>query len=191
MKRIGILLVAAAAAIPHVDTFFRMPCSGPLLLERADPIVNPGAVSDHLHNIVGGNGFNFSMSYADARESTCSTCKAKADKSNYWIPQLYVKARNGSFHGVGNGGATIYYLQRREPPTEELLPFPEGFRMLAGDSKLRAPGSSPQQKAISFACLGGNAPNGGTTAYIPNSKCPKYVSGFRMPMAATDEKKWA
>ncbi|KAF8244032.1 WSC-domain-containing protein [Wilcoxina mikolae CBS 423.85] len=152
--------------LPYADAFFRMPCAGPLLMERADPIVNPGAVASHLHNIVGGNGFNYSMTYEGTQASTCSTCKAKADKSNYWVPDLYVKAKNGSFHNVGNNGATIYYLQRRDTPTEELIPFPKGFRMLAGDPMLR---SSNGGKAVSFACLGGTS---GETPSIPNSKCP-------------------
>jgi hypothetical protein len=86
---------------------------------------------------------------------------------------LCSKAKNGSFHNVGNGGATIYYLQRRNTPTEELLPFPAGFRMLAGDPMRRSlDGAGIEQKGISFACLGGNNPAGGQTATIPNYKCP-------------------
>jgi hypothetical protein len=82
-------------------------------------------------------------------------------------PDLYVKAKNGSFHNVGNSGATIYYLQRRETLAQELVPFPKGFRMLAGDPMLRSAGSAGN--GTSFACLGGTS---GETAYIPNSKCP-------------------
>ncbi|KAA8912018.1 hypothetical protein FN846DRAFT_1019385 [Sphaerosporella brunnea] len=162
----------AASSFPTAQAFFRMPCSGPLLRERADPIVNPGTVSSHLHNIVGGNGFDFSMTYQKTQAASCSTCKAKADKSNYWIPDLYVKAKNGSYHNVGNGGATIYYLQRRDSPTEELLPFPAGFRMLAGDPMRRSlDGAGIEQKGISFACLGGNTKEGQTPT-IPNYTCP-------------------
>ncbi|KAF8244149.1 WSC-domain-containing protein [Wilcoxina mikolae CBS 423.85] len=169
--KFSVSLVAAIAAsfLPGANAFFRMPCAGPLLLERADPIVNPSTVSDHLHNIVGGNGFNFSMTYDTAVASTCSSCMAKVDKSNYWVPNLYVKAKNGSFHNVANGGATIYYLQRRGSPDEELVPFPKGFRMFAGDPMLRAPGTSHEQKAVSFSCLGGLAKD---TPDIPNAKCP-------------------
>jgi len=36
------------------SAFFRMPCPGRIVTERADPIVNPGAVSGHVHTISGG-----------------------------------------------------------------------------------------------------------------------------------------
>jgi hypothetical protein len=84
-------------------------------------------------------------------------------------PNLYFKAKNGSFHNVANGGATIYYLQRKVYPSEELVPFPKDFRMFAGDPMLRGPSISHAQKAVSFACLGGLTKD---TPYIPNSKCP-------------------
>ena len=36
------------------SAFFRMPCPGHIVTERADPIVNPGGVSGHVHTISGG-----------------------------------------------------------------------------------------------------------------------------------------
>lgn len=112
MKFSGCLTtVAAYLLLPAAGAYFRLTCAGPLLLERyraliillslphshyltafarlmedrSDPIVYPGQVASHLHNIVGGNAFNFSMTYEEAAASTCSSCKAKADKSNYWV----------------------------------------------------------------------------------------------------------
>lgn len=95
-----------------------MPCPGRLVTERADPIVSPGAISGHVHTISGGNGFNFSMDYAQARASTCSSCPITADLSNYWTPKLYYQTQNGSFIDVPQagdgegvyGGMTVYYL---------------------------------------------------------------------------------
>lgn len=73
--------------------------------------MNPGKVSGHAHTIMGGNAFGFTMTYADTQKSTCSSCKVTKDKSNYWVPNLYYKAKNGSFISVGqSGGGTIYYL---------------------------------------------------------------------------------
>lgn len=65
-----------------------------------------------------GNGFDFTMTYADARSSECSSCPIKQDLSNYWTPSLYYMAENGTFESVvqsgsgdGNyGGMTVYYL---------------------------------------------------------------------------------
>ncbi len=94
-----------------VAAFFRLPCTSPLVRDRVDPIVNPGAVSGHLHTIMGGNGFSDSMTFQSARASTCSSCRVRADMSNYWVPSLYYRARNGSFIPVEQvGGALIYYL---------------------------------------------------------------------------------
>jgi Domain of unknown function (DUF1996) len=98
------------ALVDPASAFFRMPCSNPLVVERADPVVNPGAISGHVHTIMGGSGFGFSMDYAQARAAACSTCFVQQDKSNYWVPSLYFHAANGSFISVPqSGGATIYY----------------------------------------------------------------------------------
>lgn len=36
------------------SAFFRVPCPGRIVTERADPIVSPGSVSGHVHTISGG-----------------------------------------------------------------------------------------------------------------------------------------
>ncbi|KAF8467322.1 hypothetical protein BDZ91DRAFT_771969 [Kalaharituber pfeilii] len=168
---------AASAALAVVlfssmtNAFFRLPCSRPVVVDRLDPIVNPGKVSGHLHTIMGGNGFAPTMDYAQARNSTCSTCSVKQDLSNYWTPTLYIQNQNGSFHPVKQvGGALVYYLQRRGSG-EKLQAFPEGFRMLAGDPFLRSFSGTPEQKAVSFACLDYNNPSPETPGF-PTKNCP-------------------
>lgn len=114
--------LAALLASP-VTAYWRMPCPGRVLTERIDPIVNPGAIASHVHTVSGGNGFNFTMDYADARASECSSCPIKQDLSNYWTPKLYYHAKNGSFIDVPQvgdyngiygsdtfGGMNVYYL---------------------------------------------------------------------------------
>lgn len=56
--------------------------SSRLFDQRADPVVNPGAAAGHVHTITGGSGFNFSMTYDDARASQCSTCNIKQGKQH-------------------------------------------------------------------------------------------------------------
>ena len=100
----------------------RFSCSK-LVIERLDPLVNPGVVgTPHNHQIVGGNSFNASMDPAvmdPAAESTCTSCTFSEDFSNYWTANLYFQARNGSFKRVpqlvnlglgGNEGVTVYYI---------------------------------------------------------------------------------
>lgn len=55
----------------------RFQCSQ-LVIDRIDPLVQPGQTpSTHLHQIVGGNSFNASMTpleYDPATKSSCTTC---------------------------------------------------------------------------------------------------------------------
>jgi len=107
---LGALGLLALAASP-VTAFWRLPCKAPVVVERADPILNPGAASPHLHTIMGGNGFGFNMDYAQTQTSQCSSCTVQKDFSNYWTPNLWYQAENGSFTNVPQvGGALVYYL---------------------------------------------------------------------------------
>ncbi|KAF5318930.1 hypothetical protein D9611_013661 [Ephemerocybe angulata] len=47
-------VITAALAIHGAQALIRFPCSQ-LVTERLDPLVTPGQVSPHLHQIVGGN----------------------------------------------------------------------------------------------------------------------------------------
>ncbi|RPA86979.1 WSC domain-containing protein [Ascobolus immersus RN42] len=146
--------LAILTFVPHATAFWRMPCEAPVLIERSDPIVNPGQVSSHLHTIMGPNSFDFTMSYDDARKkATCSTCRVEQDRSAYWTPNLWFKAQNGSFTPVPQvGGGLIYYMQRRHG-TEKVHAFPPGFRMLAGNPMVRSFKNTQASKAISYACI--------------------------------------
>ncbi|OCL01175.1 WSC-domain-containing protein [Cenococcum geophilum 1.58] len=171
-----LVLGLVTSLVAPTSAFFRMSCPGRLVRERLDPIVNPGAVSGHLHTISGGAGFGPSMTYAQARSAACSSCEIKEDFSNYWTPQLFYHAQNGSFIpvpvvGDGNdqhGGMTVYYLQRGNSG-EKLHAFPEGFRMLAGDPFKRNFTGGLDAQAVNFACLGADKPE---TNGFPNYNCP-------------------
>ncbi len=89
--------LALAAAAP-CRAYLRVGCAT-LSVRRLDPLVEPGAVpSAHLHQIVGGNGFNATMDPAEdvgerATCTTCTTCSFSEDFSNYWTAVLYSRAR--------------------------------------------------------------------------------------------------
>jgi hypothetical protein len=170
--------LAAALAAPAA-AFFRIPCPGRIVTERADPIVSSGSVAGHVHSISGGNGFKFDMDYADARASTCSSCPIKQDLSNYWTPSLYYQFQNGSFQNVKQsgdgqgiyGGMTVYYLQRPGPNKDALKAFPEGFRMLAGNPLKRNHTNDFASQAVSFVCLD-YTHGSSTTDGLPTKSCP-------------------
>ncbi len=94
-----------------------------LVIERLDPLVNPGMLqSTHVHQIVGGNSFNATMTpvdYDPSVKSTCTTCTFSEDFSNYWTANIYFRAKNGSYRRVpqmvnlglkGSQGVTVYYI---------------------------------------------------------------------------------
>ncbi|KAK8058522.1 hypothetical protein PG994_008970 [Apiospora phragmitis] len=119
MKRLLVSSIAALATLSNA--LVRFQCSQ-LVIERLDPLVNPGMVpSAHVHQIVGGNSFNATMDPKKDMpgESTCTTCSFAEDFSNYWTAVLYFKARNGTYKRVpqtsqiqgAQGGITVYYMQ--------------------------------------------------------------------------------
>ncbi|RMZ74765.1 hypothetical protein DV737_g5758, partial [Chaetothyriales sp. CBS 132003] len=172
MSRFEPLALLALLASPAA-AFWRLPCKSPIVVERLDPIVSPGAVSGHAHTIMGGNGFAPTMDYNSTQASTCSSCTVTGDNSNYWVPNLYYQAEDGHFESVDQvGGATVYYLQRGDTG-EQLQAFPPGFRMISGSPNKRSSGDDFASQAISYNCLGtSNAETGG----FPDYNCP---SGLR------------
>jgi len=82
------------------------------------------------------------MDYAQAQSSTCSTVPVKADKSNYWMPNLYFQdPNNGSFIRVPEQPYhKIYYKYSKSDATYDtsIQEFPKGFRMIAGDMTYRS-----------------------------------------------------
>jgi hypothetical protein len=105
----------------------RFACSQ-LVVDRVDPIVNPGLTyTPHLHQIVGGNSFVVDMpadSHDLVAQSSCTSCSYKEDFSNYWTAVMFFKAKNGTYKRVpqvGNGGPQgkllnkggldVYYIQ--------------------------------------------------------------------------------
>ena len=103
---------ALAEAIPQFGggsgglTMLRFGCPQ-VVIDRLDPLVNPGSVpSPHVHQIVGGNAFNATMTTGDvSAAASCTTCQFSEDFSNYWTANVYFKAKNGTFKRVPQGGA--------------------------------------------------------------------------------------
>ncbi|KAH8899999.1 hypothetical protein GQ53DRAFT_816033 [Thozetella sp. PMI_491] len=156
-------LVVAVLAVPGALSqvksqgkgILRFGCSQ-ITIERLDPLVQPGSIpSAHVHQVVGGNGFNATMeSGADiSKLADCTTCSFAEDFSNYWTANVYFRARNGSYKRVPQvsnrfldgeaGGMTVYYFP--QDLRSVVTAFKPGFRMFAGDPSLRdAKGQSPK-----------------------------------------------
>lgn len=172
------LSLAALLPVP-VDAFWRMPCPSRLLDQRMDPLIAPGVVSAHVHQIAGGNGFGYTETFEDARSSSCTSCPITADYSNYWSPTLYYEGQDGTFTKASQmdtpgslGGMTVYYLQRGGPNNDTLLAFPEGFRMIAGNPFKRNFTNDFAADAISFVCLDYDGGSSSPMQALPTTPCP-------------------
>jgi len=156
----------------------RFQCSQ-LVIDRLDPLVNPGSVpSPHLHQIVGGNSFNASMDPAThdlPTASTCTTCTFTEDFSNYWTAVLYFRARNGTFKRVpqlpnqglrGNGGITVYYIPSSDASTK-VTAFKPGFRMLVGDASRRSAGNDHK---VCHRCMPASGDNSNLNCASPDGQ---------------------
>ncbi|TFK39534.1 hypothetical protein BDQ12DRAFT_650069 [Crucibulum laeve] len=183
-------LLSVVLVTPFSHALIRFPCSQ-LVTERFDPLVTPGIVSPHLHQIIGANAFNLSIPSAyDPATASCTTCRFKEDKSNYWTAVLYFKHPNGTFMrvpqmanqyvGSPNGGMTVYYIQ--PPNGAKVTSFPRGFRMISGDPFIRnntwIPPNTAVSRALTFRCFSDNfgnnngSPGAGTdTVNLPKQKC--------------------
>lgn len=94
------LALALAASAPS-QAALRFGC-GTVSIQRLDPLVEPGKTpSAHLHQIVGGNAFNATMSGDIGNQGTCTTCTFSEDFSNYWTAVMFFKhPTNGSYKRV-------------------------------------------------------------------------------------------
>jgi hypothetical protein len=95
-----------------------------------DAIVFPGQPGrSHLHDFI-GNRTTDAFSTAESLRAGTTTCNREADRAAYWVPTLYegelrvpVKVKRG---------IAAYHAGQRD--VRSIQPFPEGFRMIAGDS---------------------------------------------------------
>ncbi|KAI0150827.1 hypothetical protein GGR57DRAFT_184433 [Xylariaceae sp. FL1272] len=187
-----VILTALLAQASNAQQMIRFGCSQ-LVIERVDPLVNPGvAISPHVHQVVGGNSFNSSM-YPDSHdlvaESTCTSCTFAEDFSNYWTAVMYFRARNGTYKRVPQfanvgiravGGVTVYYIPPYDGKTN-VTAFKPGFRMLVGDAQLQT--ATGMQRQLCHRCyessdnagvagLSGGAPcTGSDSQSFPTGMC--------------------
>lgn len=108
-KKTVVAAAAAMAAMPATQAqIFTVNCA-PLTVQRADPIVQPGGLSGHVHAVVGGTAFQFTMDENTAVNAKETTCDKILDQSNYWQPQLYHQNKDGKFEMVEFQGAVSIY----------------------------------------------------------------------------------
>jgi hypothetical protein len=121
-----------------------------------DPIVFPGLPgASHMHSFLGNSSTGASTTTDTLLSNAGSSCKPAEDLSAYWIPSLYE-------HGqvVEPKDVTVYYGSRLID-SAQTVPFPQGFRMIAGDAKLQVP--TPAGSVNQFYCAGAGGEIGRST----------------------------
>jgi len=165
-------IVLLLSAIHFSDAYWLMGANNNLVTERLDPVVVPGAVSPHVHTVVGGSNFGPIVTTAGLRNSQCTSLPIAEDKSNYWFPSLYFEWKNGSFSSV-DVGVVIYYLF--SDTSGVTTAFPDDFRMVSGTPTLRSyNASSYAQQAVTFLCLDFNGVSSRHNE-LPTGQCPSGV----------------
>jgi hypothetical protein len=130
-------MTGAASAAKDSRTFavLRFTNKG-LVTTRADPIVQPGGPSGHVHNVLGGSGFSFTSTGEDLLKSNCSTALVKGDYSNYWYPTIYFHDQaTGLFEYVDVYYSNLYYFF--EATNDDIKAFPVGLQMVSGNAQTR------------------------------------------------------
>lgn len=147
-------------------------------VERADPILSPGTISQHTHQFFGSNAFAPNMSYESLLNSGCTTVADSSnraityDSSVYWHPAMFVKSNDGSgdWLKVPMNGHKLYYKDAGSTQDTKRDPFefPDNFRMLTGNAMMRAPYTDVQQQNITqWICHDSSGTNQGTFGGFP------------------------
>ena len=122
-----------------------------------DPIVHPGHPGgSHLHDFFGSTATDAS-STAESLLGTASSCQTLADTAAYWAPTLL----DGD-EPVEPGRLFAYYRRPAFAPPDEIVAYPLGFAMVAGDAQSAQPqptdivawhcGASSQWSAAPVTC---------------------------------------
>ncbi|MCY1141853.1 DUF1996 domain-containing protein [Actinoplanes sp. Pm04-4] len=112
-----------------------------------DPIVLPGLPgASHMHSFVGNKKLDAYTTAGDLMKFTASTCKPAQDHSAYWVPTLY---DNATGKPVETTGFRVYYRSLRDS-SGDVMPMPNGLRMIAGDAKKKTP--TPRGAQGQFYC---------------------------------------
>ncbi|KAL7007560.1 hypothetical protein EMMF5_003024 [Cystobasidiomycetes sp. EMM_F5] len=150
------LLLAVLGASPDVSAVnmgnrFVFQINRPLLTARLDPNVNPGAISQHVHRVVGGSAFNPNYDPVAYRKANCSTVPAQADKVNYdsntkkqtYSPMWAQTRVYYNFPQLNSGSGPGTYVE----------PFPDNFQMIAGNpAKKTGGGYSQEDLSVFYYC---------------------------------------
>lgn len=120
-----------------------------------DPIVHPGrSGASHLHDFFGSRAVDESSTGVSLLGSE-TTCDLAADTASYWSPAVFVDGEK-----VDPVVATAYYRAAVGIDGGDVVPFPTGLAMIAGD---QSSSSSQPVEITGWACGGSSR----RTSFVP------------------------
>lgn len=178
--------LAALAATAAAQQFVQYtPGGDDTAVERIDPIITPGGIAGHVHQLFGANRLSPVLTYESLQQSDCTTVGAadgtgnSQDKSIYWHPAMYAQKKDGSgFMKIPTNGHKFYYKNAGSGEPREPFEFPQGFRMIAGNPFMRgpAPADGGRQNITQWICHSNSGMNQGTDGGFPTgvTDCDAY-----------------
>lgn len=122
-----------------------------------DPIIYPGGPGrSHLHTFFGNTSVHAgSTNMADGTASTCAG--GAANLSSYWVPTMIDTDDNTVVPGWRTMAFEVYYKSGyRGVAAQDIVDYPEGLRMIAGDPTRSTPGD-PWSSPVNYVCRNGSA----------------------------------
>lgn len=124
----------AVASVPEGSLSFVLGHSQ-IVSARMDPIVQPGEIAGHVHNVFGASNFRSVLnSPEDQMKAACTTAPTTVDMSNYWSPTLYFMHANNTYEPIPSGARTYYFGTKEK---DYITPFPRGMRIVSGTAMSR------------------------------------------------------
>jgi hypothetical protein len=122
------------------DASFRISCARSHY-GKADPIVSPGVEAMHEHVFFGNTGINKDSTATSIATTGNSTCEGGTiNRTGYWVPAMYDTAANNAVLDAGpiEDALQVYYKSGYKGAHSAVVQqFPEGLRMVAGDTQTR------------------------------------------------------
>lgn len=179
------ILCLVLLAAPALAGKFVLPTFRSMVTARMDPVVSPGLISQHSHNVIGGSGFSSIYDPDKLRQSSCTNLPIQADKSNYWFPQIFQLLSNGSYVGM-HTGVRIYYAFS----APNIQPFPYDLQFVVGDPARKSRDKTQMFDNINFYFCHG--PESGKPGYIsygfPLERCDVLIMKIFLPTCHNGKK---
>lgn len=148
-------------------------------VQRIDPVISPGTISGHVHQVFGSSSVKSDMTYDSLQSTSCTSVGSASGKGNaadnsvYWHPALYAQAKDGSgLIRIPTNGHKLYYQDATNPKDQKANPFQfaKGLRMIAGNPFRRSANPDIHQQNITqWICHSKSGQNQGTDGGFPNN----------------------